>query len=252
MKRSLIIVLFHLLTSWHSFAAGEPRWQYGRIESVKKSVTTTTKAWVVNTPLDEESTRYTISVHVQDRIVVGNYEVSSTQLDPRQNGRLAPSIMLQVSSDVLYLRSGTDDLRLKITQRKTAGPMKPITAEEKKALSALDTPPESLIGPMKSDEGKGPASSAPRSSTTTTSRSCDGMVMVRSTPYLSEVFVDGDYGIYAGKDRAWSRETQLSRGEARLYGLDEGHDDYSGIRADAGRHSAAKINRAIAGPLGAP
>ena len=123
---------------------------------------------------------------------MGNYEVSSTQLDPPAEWTSGSVIMLQVSSDVLYLRSGTDNLRLKITQRKTAGPMKPITAEEKKALSALDTAPESLIGPMKSDEGKGPASVPPVVVPPPPPAPATGSVMVRSTPYLSEVFVDGD------------------------------------------------------------
>jgi len=63
-------------------------WQYGRIESVKKSVTSSTKAWVVNTPLDEERTLYTIAVHLQDRMIVGNYEVSATQSEPLLNGPL--------------------------------------------------------------------------------------------------------------------------------------------------------------------
>jgi PEGA domain len=175
-----------------SFAAVDSRWQYGRIESVKKSVTTTTKAWVVNTPLDEEHTRYTISVHVQDRIVVGNYEVSSTQLDPPAEWKSGSVVMLQVSGDSLNLRSGNTSLRLKITQRKIAGPMQPITAEEKKALSGGDAEPESMIGFLKpnSEENKAPAPEpavAPPPPAAAT-----GSVMVRSTPYLSEVFVDGD------------------------------------------------------------
>ena len=196
MKRILFIVfalIGVMLTARNSFSEGESRWQYGRIDSVKKSVTTTTKAWVVNTPLDEEQTRYTISVHVQDRIVVGNYEVSSTQLDPPAEWKSGSVVMLQASGDSLFLRSGTTSLRLKITQRKAAGPMQPITAEEKRALSEGDAEPESMIGFLKpnSEESKA-AAPEPAAVSTPPPAAATGSVMVRSTPYLSEVFVDGD------------------------------------------------------------
>src|ERR1039458_3314906 len=85
MKRVLFIVFVLIgvvLIGCSRFAAAESLWQYGRIESVKKSVTTSTKAWVVNTPLNEERTQYTISVHVQDRIIVGNYEISGNGSGP--------------------------------------------------------------------------------------------------------------------------------------------------------------------------
>ena len=93
------------LAAGSGFAGAESLWQYGRIESVKKSVTTTTKAWVVNTPLDEERTLYTISVHVQDRIIVGNYEVSATQSEPPQEWISGYAVQLEVSGDSLYLLS---------------------------------------------------------------------------------------------------------------------------------------------------
>src|SRR5207245_11314643 len=85
MKRVLLIVFVLIglgVGAGNRFAGAESFWQYGRIVAVKKSVTTSTKAWVVNTPLDEERTQYTISIHVQDRIIVGNYEISATQSEP--------------------------------------------------------------------------------------------------------------------------------------------------------------------------
>jgi len=87
MKRVQFIVLFLtgvVLIGGSRFACAQ--YQYGRIDSVKKSVTTSTKVWVVNTPLDEERTQYTISAHVQDRIITGTYELSATESEPRQNG----------------------------------------------------------------------------------------------------------------------------------------------------------------------
>lgn len=191
MKRVLFIVFVLIglvLTAGGSFAA-ESVWQYGRIESVKKSVTTTTKAWVVNTPLDEERTLYTISVHVQDRVIVGNYEVSATQSEPPQEWISGYAVQLEVSGDSLYLRSATGSLRLHITQKKAAGPMQPVTAEEKKQLSELDAAPQSMVGFSKAGENK---AVAPEPTPPPPAAPSTGLVTVRSTPFLSEVFVDGD------------------------------------------------------------
>jgi PEGA domain len=194
MKRVLLIVFVLIglgVVAGSRFAGAEPLWQYGRIVAVKKSVTTSTKAWVVNTPLDEEHTQYMISVHVQDRIIVGSYELSATQSEPPSEWTPGSAVRLEVSGDSLYLRSATGSLRLHITQRRTAGPMQAVTAEEKKRLSELDAPQssQSMIGFSKGGESTpepAPLTPPPPPAPST------GTVMVRSTPFLSEVFVDGD------------------------------------------------------------
>src|SRR5260370_15497213 len=135
-------------------ARAESLWQYGRIVAVKKSVTTSTKAWVFNPPLDEEHTKYTIWVHVQDRIIVGNYQISDPQSEPPPEWTPGTAVKLEVSGDSLYLRSATGSLRLHITQRKSTGPMQAVTAEEKKHLSELDAPPQSMGGFAKTGEDK--------------------------------------------------------------------------------------------------
>jgi hypothetical protein len=194
MKRVLFIVFVLIglgVVAGSRFAGAESLWQYGRIVAVKKSVTTSTKAWVVNTPLDEEHTQYTISVHVQDRVIVGNYELSSTQSEPPPEWAPGSAVKLEVSGDSLYLRSATGSLRLHITQRKTAGPMQAVTAEEKRRLSELDAPPQSMIGFSKGGESKAAPEPAPLPPPPPPAPST-GTVMVRSTPFLSEVFVDGD------------------------------------------------------------
>jgi len=204
MKRVLLIVFVLagvVLIGCSGFAGAESLWQYGRIVAVKKSVTTSTKAWVVNTPLDEEHTQYTISVHVQDRIIVGNYEISATQSEPPPEWTPGSAVKLEVGGDFMYLRSATGSLRLHITQRKTAGPMQQVTAEEKKRLSELDVPPQSsqsqspqsMIGFSKAGEDKAdPPEPAPQPLPPPPPAPSTGSVTVRSTPYLSEVFVDGD------------------------------------------------------------
>jgi hypothetical protein len=196
MKRVLLVVFVLIglgVVVGSRFAGAESLWQYGRIVAVKKSVTTSTKAWVVNTPLDEERTQYTISVHVQDRIIVGNYELSATQSEPAPEWTPGSAVKLEVGGDSLYLRSATGSLHLHITQRKTAGPMQPITAEEKKRLSELDAPPQSMVGFSKAGEDKGTVPEpAPQPPPPPPPAPSTGTVTVRSTPFLSEVFVDGD------------------------------------------------------------
>ena len=203
MKRSLssffVFKVFVLIFGWllvcGSLWAADPLWQYGRIVSVKKSVTTTTKAWVVNTPFEEEHTQYTIAVHVQDRVIVGTYEISTTTSEPPPEWKAEHPVQVEISGDSLYLRSTTGNLRLHVTQKKAAGPMRAITADEKKQLAALDAAsqsaePESMIGFSKTSDrvaAPEPAPAPPPPAAPTT-----GSVMVRSTPYLSEVFVDGD------------------------------------------------------------
>jgi len=232
MKRILFIVVVLIglgVVAGSRFAGAESLWQYGRIDSVKKSVTSTTKAWVVNTPLDEEHTQYTILVHVQDRIIVGNYELSASQPEPPPpEWTPGSAVKLEVSGDSLYLRSATGSLRLHVAQRKTAGPMQPVTAEEKKRLSELDAPPQSMIGFSKGEGSKAAPEPAPPPPPPPPAP-LTGTVTVRSTPYLSEVFVDGDSMGYTpakialgpGKHsfrvekpgfRAWTKEMTITVG----------------------------------------
>jgi hypothetical protein len=200
MKRARFLVLVFLLmgvvlAGCSRFAAAQTPWQYGRIDSVQKSVDTTTKVWIVNTPLEEERTNYRISVHVQDRIIAGTYELSATEMEPPPEWVSGYAVQLEIMGDSLYLRAPTGSLRLHITQRKSAGPMKPITAEEKKRMSELSAGPEvpeSIIGFSKSDSGKAAAPEPAPPPPPPPPAPSTGLVMVRSTPFLSEVFVDGN------------------------------------------------------------
>jgi hypothetical protein len=193
MKRILFTTLAAVVLTLMlvGFTAADTIWQYGRIVAVKKSVTTTTKVWVVNTPIEEEHTQYTISVHVHDRIIAGNYELSSSQSEPPPEWTEGSAVQVEINGDTMYLRSPTGNLYLHVTQRKAAALMQPLTGEEKKRLSELDAPPKSMIGLSQGGESKAapeppPAPLPPPPAPST------GMVTVRSTPFLSEVFVDGD------------------------------------------------------------
>lgn len=192
MKHALVTVL--LVVGCVRFAGADSAWQYARITEIKKSTSSYTKAWVVNTPIAEERTTYTISVQVRDRLIVGNYDATPEQPEPPPDWAKGYAVKVQVTENSMQLRSVTGSLRLHITQRKTGRPMEPLTADEKKRLDELEAPLQSLIGfaegSSKTAGGKAaaqePAPQAPPVPPTT------GTVNVRSTPYLSEVFVDGD------------------------------------------------------------
>lgn len=193
MIRQLVLLL---LSAGLAAGGGQP-WQYGRIASVRKSITTRTKAWVVNTPIGEDETTYTISVHLLDKILVGSYEVSSDQGDPPQEWTANFPIKIQTVGDLMYLHAATGDLRLHVTQRKKAQPMAPLTADEQKQLEELDAPAESTIGfsargSKTSEKVAAAAEAAPQTAPNPPPAPTIGTVTVRSTPYLSEVFVDGD------------------------------------------------------------
>jgi hypothetical protein len=198
MKRiwpTLVFVLAGMVLACMPLLAADSPWQYGRIEDVSKSVTTKTKALVVDTPITEEETTYTVSVHVQDKIVVGTYEITPEQTAPPVEWTTSYPVKVQVAADLLYLRAPTGDLTLRIVRRKTAKLMKPITANEKKQLEQVQTPAGSMVGfaeeAKPTDENAKPATgeAAPES---TAQPEDMGTVTVRSTPYLAEVFVDGD------------------------------------------------------------
>jgi len=194
MKRVLLIV-FALIVCC-SLVAADPPWQYGRIVDVHKSVTTKTKAWVVNTPITEDEVSYTVSVHVQDKILVGSFDLTPEESAPPQEWTTNYPVKVQVVGDRIYLRALTGNLRLRIVRRKTARMMAPLTLDEKKRLEQIEAPAGSLVGfsdDAKTGGGQAPSQPAPPPLPPPPAPApTTGTVNVRSTPYLSEVFVDGD------------------------------------------------------------
>lgn len=168
-------------------------WLYGRMVDVQKSVNTKTKAWVVNTPISEEEVVYTLSVHVADRMMVGTYEVSAEQPAPPEEWIANYPVKVQVTGDSMLVRGPTGEVRLHIFKRKPTRPMDPLTAEEKTALEKVETPSQSLTGFAEPAQGEpgAKAEAAPPPPPPPAPENV-GTVTVRSTPYLSEVFVDGD------------------------------------------------------------
>src|SRR6266576_4575156 len=186
MKRFSAVVLF-ALTCLLAVAAQAP-WQYGRIEDVSKSVNTRTKAWVVNTPITEDEISYTISVHLQDKIIVGSYELTPEESGPPEEWTTNYPVKVQLVGDRIYLRAPTGDLRLHVVRRKNARMMAPLTLDEKKRLEQIEAPAGSLVGfseDAKSAGGGAASQPAPPPLPPPPAVPTTGTVNVRSTPYLS-------------------------------------------------------------------
>ncbi len=190
--RSLVCTILFIVCAF----ATDSSWQYGRIVQIQKSVHSRTKAWVVNTPITDDVTVYTIWVHLENSVLTGTYEPSSENSAPPPEWTTKYAVKVQVQGDTMYVLGPTAGVRLHITKRQPAAQMLPLTKEEKKTLADLDRPPqESMIGfstesraQTDSNQPAEPASvhtPAPKPANT-------GSITVRSTPYLSEVFVDGE------------------------------------------------------------
>ena len=160
MKRLWPILL--LLIVYVPIAAAQGPWLYGRIVDVHKSVNTKTKAWVVNTPITEDEVSYTVSVHIQDKILVGSFDLTPEESAPPPEWTTNYPVRVQVVADRLFVRGPTGDLRLRIVQRKIAKLMAPLTVDEKKRLAEMEAPTGSLVG-FSDDKatGGGTAAKAP-------------------------------------------------------------------------------------------
>jgi len=188
--RRLFLVVALALSSCSLLAADT--WQYGRIADVTKSVNTKTQAWVVNTPITQDEVTYTVSVHVGDRLVTGNYQPTSEESPPPEEWTTNYPVKVQITGDSMLVRGPTGDVNLHITKRKPVRPMQPLTADEKKGLEQIEAPAQSMTGfaqPSQTADDRARSEVVPQSPPPPLNV---GTVMVRSTPYLSEVFVDGD------------------------------------------------------------
>ena len=189
MRRFVIVAL--LLYGFRLCAADS--WLYGRISDVQKSVNTKTRAWIVNTPINEDEVTYIVSVHVGDRLVIGYYQPTSEEAPPPPEWTTNYPVKVLISGDLMSVRGPTGEAQLHITKRKPSKPVLPLTADEKKGLDQIDAPAKSMIG-FTQDSKSDASNQAPREPTppAPVQPANVGTVTVSSTPYLSEVFVDGD------------------------------------------------------------
>lgn len=241
MKRALIIAFSVVWCVW--FASADAAWQYGRIAEIKESSSSYTKAWVGDKPVTEDVTTYRIAVQVGKALLIAAYDITEQQPQPPPDWGKGYAVKVQTSGDSLSLWSVTGQRRLHIKQRKTGGkPMDPLTAEEKQRLDEMDAPLQSLIGlssdassNAKSGSAKAVAQHMPEPAQQTSAppaASPTVIVNVRSTPYLSEVLVDGNSMGYTpasitlatGKHtfriekpgyKAWTKEITITTGSDR-------------------------------------
>jgi hypothetical protein len=228
--------------------AAETGWRAGRIVSVVKDVNTKTLYWLVNTPVTQDEVTYRIVVHVGRTFVTGSYEVSKVQGEPPKEWvKDYPLNMRTVGSDLYLVAADGEQYKLHLERRKPAPPMEPITKEiPAKASSApapLPVAEDRPIGigsapaaPEKKPEADEPAPDAAAAPTVTApppSPEPTGIVSVRTTPYLAEVYVDGnDMGytpaklsLRPGKHtirfekhgyKDWTKEITLTAGSEQL------------------------------------
>jgi hypothetical protein len=192
------------LTTSASRAADSP-WQPARIVEVRTVTNSRTTAWVVNTPIIDEENVCLIIVHSGSRVFRASYGLGKTQPPPPAEWTKHAPVRLQVAGDRLFLkgRSG-DEYRLHIESTKAAAAMDPWTADEiaaeKNATVREQEQTKSLIG---FDEPATRAKPAPEESVPppeterdearrVAEESTTGTVSVRSTPYLADLYVDGE------------------------------------------------------------
>jgi hypothetical protein len=182
--------------------AATAEWQNGRIVDVQKAVNTKTLYWVVNTPITQDETTFTISVHLKNQILTGSYDLSKQYGPPPEDWTKDHAVKVQVDEDMMYLRGAGGSLyKLHIRKRKPAQAMQPLTAQELSDLDGQTLEHGSLIGfdkpAEKSKPAAAPAAAAPPENPAKPADAPMGSVSIRSTPYLAEIYVDGNDMGYA-------------------------------------------------------
>ncbi|MBZ5720524.1 MAG: PEGA domain-containing protein [Acidobacteriia bacterium] len=181
-----------------------PEYQNGRIVEVQKTVNTKTLYWVVNTPITQDETTFTISVQVKDKIFTGSYELSKVYGAPPEDWAKNHPVKVQIDGDTMYLQAAASGIfKLHIAKRKAAPGMQPLTPEELAGLGEQPSAQQSLIGfdkpveKSKPQPATPPAPAPPQESPSKPAEGPTGSVSVRSTPYLAEIYVDGNDMGYA-------------------------------------------------------
>jgi hypothetical protein len=189
----LLLSVFFSLTS--ASLAANPSWQQARIVEVGTITNERTTAWVVNTPIVDEEKMCEITIHLRTRLVRASYVLGKTQAAPPSEWTKHAPVRAQLVGDILFLRALTgEEYRLRVESNKTGPPTDPWTADELGAeTNGSDAQKErtkSLIGfdePKEHAKPDSPDSPAPAASEPAT-----GTVSVSSTPYLADLYVDGE------------------------------------------------------------
>jgi hypothetical protein len=206
MTRFLCLVLSILLCLTSASLAANPSWQQARIVDVRTVTNDRTTTWVVNTPIMDEEEICEVTIHLGTRLVRASYVLGKTQAAPPSDWTKQAPVRAQLVGDTLFLRALTgEEYRLRVGSNKPGPPTDPWTADElaaeKNASDAQKEQTKSLIGfDERKDSTKpaAPASAAPAAQSAAeppapaAAEPATGTVSVSSTPYLADLYVDGE------------------------------------------------------------
>jgi hypothetical protein len=233
----LILVLLPLIL-WSADAG-----QFGRIVSVQKNVNTKTLYYIVNTPITQDEITYTITVHLKNKTYLGVYAPGKSDPPPPGEWVKDRPVRVQIDGDTMYLKPPAgQDFKVKIAKTKTAAMMTPIRADEMPAVEAPPPPKEEkpsqpLIG-LDKPQSKPVAQPAPPAPVQAAAPPAPapqvlGSISVRTSPYLADLYVDGQNMGYTpakvnvppGKHtirfeksgyKAWSKDITVTEGSELL------------------------------------
>ena len=209
MIRSLCASLCILCSLAGGASATNTAWQQARIVEVQTITDNRASAGVVNTPIVEEEKLSKITIHLGTRIVRGSYVLGKTQAAPPAEWITHAPVRAQLVGDTLFLKAMTgEQYRLRVESNKPGPATDPWTADELEAEKNANTVERertnSVVGlnepqnPAKSTPASPPAAAAPSSSSQvavpaeSSTPDTTGTISISSTPYLADIYVDGE------------------------------------------------------------
>jgi hypothetical protein len=194
MKLLRILLGFILVLLATAVFSADDGWQTGRVVDVTQSTNRRTASWMLNTPLTEDEKVCTISVHVADHVYSGSYSVDKAHPLPPQEWVSGHPVSVQIAGDHILLRvPERDDLKLKISKKKAAKMMQPLTPREVADQKAEENPAahQSMVGFDKGDSREQPEAEAPaQPSQPDPGEAGTVTVSISSVPYLADIYVD--------------------------------------------------------------
>ena len=236
MKHPWISLFLGLVCAVSPVFSADQDWQVGRILSVQRVDQSKTLYWIANTPVSQDQTLYAIIVHLQDKIYYGSYTPAKSSTAPPEIWVKEHPVRVQIAGESMYLRTPAGpDLKVNIVKKKSAPMMRVITPAELADLNnesslAPSSQQPSMIGfDQPSEKAQASAATASEAAAPPAAEPSQATLSVTSTPYLAEVFVDGNSVGYtpakvhlpAGKHvirlekngyKPWSKEVTLTEG----------------------------------------
>lgn len=217
--RRIPSLFFLSIFCWGATAlfAADTSWQQARIVEVRTVTNDRTTAWVVNTPIVDDEKVCEITIHLGTRIVRATYVLGKTLAAPPGEWIKHAPVRAQLVGDTLFLKALMgEQYRLRVESNKPGPATDPWTGDELEAEKSANAeekePTKSLVG---SHDPQSPAKSAPaapsapattpafvaapsqeaapaESQAPAAADPTAGTVSISSTPYLADLYVDGE------------------------------------------------------------